>query len=317
MQYTLPREYQIADALTSSNKPPHLLAPLVIHDSQEHPSNLSTLRMPRKLELIQIEEFMIARAEILKECHKMLALDLFSGTLSATNALARYFRVLTLDNDVACKPHLLTDIKHWDYINDLNEVMKQGLGIPRMVFIASPCNAWSLMRYLPKHPPISQREKRDAQEVVEATVQVILHIQSLLHHTYGKFCSLQVCWENPSSARHLGLMHYLQESGIFQRLRQVGIDMEVLETSQCMFGFPYSKPTHLAVTKQLELAHILPPPCMKHTHFGCCQHGVKGEHLDVRKFDREVLYRLPEPLVNIIACDKRAEQGTGTWSWPC
>ena len=96
-------------------------------------------------------------------------------------------------------------------------------------------------------------------------------------------------------------MHYLEESGIFQRLKQVGIDMEVLETSQCMFGFPYSKPTHLAVTKQLELAHIIPPPCMKHTHFGCCQHGVKDEHLDVRKFDREVLYRLPEPLVNIIA----------------
>ena len=83
------------------------------------------------------------------------------------------------------------------------------------------------MRYLPGRPPITPKQRQEAVAIVNATVNFLIHVQSRLFREYGDGCFLQVCWENPSAARHLGLMAFLEEKGYFQKLRKAGIDMEV------------------------------------------------------------------------------------------
>ena len=179
----------------------------------------------------------------------------------------------------------------WDYKRDLARLQRQGKGIPRFVFIASPCNAWSLMRYGKGRIPPGKEEIAKAKDLVRQTERILRHIQRMLDADCPG-AELLVVWENPSSARERGLMQFLKDDGILDRL-----GLQVVETSQCAWGFNYSKPTHFA-TNLRRIEAIMVPPCIRGTIHGKCQKAE--EHDDVRTIARELAYRLPTALINVM-----------------
>ena len=298
-QCKIPRNLLLADSMTASRSMDMILP--VVNGSCE-------IKLPNNIRSVCIDDFMLVKSSCFSaalgqdrssQSVMPLCLDLFSGVGSATQVLKRYFNVISLDIDPKFSPSICVDIRTWKFERDIESMCQQGLGWPKLVFIASPCNVFSLMRYQPGRRPPSEAELKEAREIVLATVKILVYIQKGLRARFGNKAELLVIWENPSSAGRLGLMAWLRDNNVFVLLESEGMLLQVLETSQCFFGFPYSKPTHLAVSCALEVSHVLPPPCRAYTRFGCCAHVVS--HVDVRKIDRELAYRLPAPLIEILA----------------
>jgi len=150
------------------------------------------------------------------------------------------------------------------------------------------------MRSLPGRGGVPQEEQLQAKLIVKTTVEICLYIQQLLTTTASyKGAKLLIQWENPSSAGEKGLMHYLTQSGLLNELK-----LQISVTSQCCWGHPYSKPTHLAHNFGAEYHLSLMPPCIKQSYHGKCPEGQLGLHKDVTKISRQESYKLPVALVN-------------------
>ena len=242
----------------------------------------------------------IERGPPLLDCHKALALDIFSGIESATPTMRRYFRVITMDRESRYKPNISSDMVWLDPVKFLDKLEESGVGLPRVMMIASPCNTHSLMRYQKNRPPIPKEEFQWSDELVLSTEKLIQETQRRLHNKYGKECNLVVFWENPSSGDEHSLATSMRRLGVLDRL-----GLTVKETSYCLYGvtdFNYSKPTNIMTTMH-DL--VLQPPCRTRSANGRCPHA-KG-HCQVPTQDAETLYRIPEPLVGTLMAHAQKE----------
>ena len=97
------------------------------------------------------------------------AFDLFSGTGSVSNELARLcFKVISLDNDARCQPTILCDIMAWDY----RAAFKPGHF--DVIFASPPCVEYSQAK------TTAPRDLDKANALVQKTLEIIQYFQPRL-----------------------------------------------------------------------------------------------------------------------------------------
>jgi len=133
----------------------------------------------------ELDKFSIRASAMLMQCHKPLAIDICCGSKSATGPMERFFRTVTMDWDPKWNPTFCANLLDWDYKERLNQLRQKGYGVPRFAFVATPCNAWSLMRYLPGRPPIMGAELEQAKELARKAAQILEHMDILVRQEYG------------------------------------------------------------------------------------------------------------------------------------
>ena len=184
-----------------------------------------------------------------------MAFVYYKGIGSSDGPINCFFRQVSLDFEMKYKPTFVADGRSWDVETDYQRIIEKGCGPIRFVFITSPCNAWSAMRFKKGRPPISVDEQFMAKELIHSTVKHIKHLQSQLTKILPG-AILKIFWETPSSANEKSLAAYMQQAGLLEAL-----GLKCYETSWCAYGLAWSKPSNVMTN----IEGYLPMPVCSHT----------------------------------------------------